>query len=73
MSILEASTLIGACGAFMTSMATLVNSFKNTKKLEVLHELTNGLSEKRVDAEKGLSHAEGKAEGIAQQKEADKG
>jgi len=62
---------IGELAQLITSIATLIGvgvgariSWRNSSKLDTVHEMVNGLSDKRADAAAGQATAEEKVKGL---------
>lgn len=69
------SETIKEVGAIITPIVLAIIAYlqiKNNKKQEVIHGQINGMQEKLITAEKGISKAEGKEEQRAESKEDNK-
>lgn len=60
----EIALILAASGTFVTSLATLVTSLRNSGKLDKVHESTNGKMDQMLE----LTARSAKAEGVAQEK-----
>ncbi len=58
----EAAQLITALATLLTAFAGLVIGIRNTRKIEAVHQATNGLTAKLVTASKAEGNLEGRAE-----------
>jgi len=61
---------IGAIGIAIPSIIAAVLGILNNRKLDVVEKATNGLGAALAASQKKVGHAEGKAEGIVEGKQA---
>jgi hypothetical protein len=61
MSGTEIALIITALGTFMTSLGSVLVSVRNSRKLDAVHESTNGLSIRAETLAKALGVEQGKA------------
>ena len=66
--IAEILTAVAALGSMIVSGVSVAVSLRNGKKLEVVHQATNGMTKKLVDLTAVSSKAEGNLEGRAELK-----
>jgi hypothetical protein len=64
----DVAQLITAFATLIASIGTLVIGFRNSRKLEIVHQATNGLTSKLVNLTAESAKAEGNLEGRAELK-----